>query len=819
MQSSSVNLPVAARFDPAALHFLHAPRAPRAPRVRAAAQPPDPGLASPAPIPMAEVRRAGHTVFHGDVLDLARVAKSHPGGSFLGRLAGQDATLVLENAHGTTSPVRKMLARCKVGRFAVATRDPLDRDLLALREDFVREGLFAYPRLRLVFDVLRWTTFFGLALLLHRFSHAASFAFVLLGTVDVVWWIHDAGHDAIFDDERRTRRIIDALGVLVLGMPQQGYHYGVHRLHHGFTNIIGVDRALETGPLSWSEETAREKAALFRRGRVFQWFLGVIPIAGPALLVSAVTYSVKKRQVALLVALAVRWAMVVTFAFHFDTPFLIFAPWVAGSILAFMAGLNHFHLPMSTTTPPSHARAIFERTQNIDHAGLFWHWLSGGLDLHIEHHLFPGIPSYRYRAIAPRVRALAKRHGAPYRVTTRSGAVANLVRSLLSALPSEHAAVVPAPAASRAKASKLEASAAVLVRGSAILMPALVATGVSVGGVWSFAGAFVVFGLLSVVEIVLGASGIGARSRPDGADPSVLGVAPRAQLWLYAAGHLLVFPYVLWLVARGGLSLSETIGAGASLACMGGTVGGLGGHELMHKRSPLERLLGIGLYATANYGHFITSHIGGHHVNVGRREDWGTARRGETIYGFLYRAVVHGLVGAFRLEAERQEKKGRSRWSIGNFVVRYALFTIALWTGLYVLGGGAMLRFFLIVSVITVAFMELFNYISHYGLERPGGAAVRRAATEPEHTWESNNKVVNWFIFNAGMHGHHHRKPAHGFERLTLFHDKDYIPHGIALMALLSFVSPLYLRTMDRILERRAASQLGSAAEARRARA
>ena len=71
------------------------------------------------------------------------------------------------------------------------------------------------------------------------------------------------------------------------------------------------------------------------------------------------------------------------------------------------------------------------------------------------------------------------------------------------------------------------------------------------------------------------------------------------------------------------------------------------------------------------------------------------------------------------------------------------------------------------------------------------------------------------------MHGHHHKKPAHGFEHLTLFHDKDYIPHGIAGMAIISFVAPIYLDAMDRILARRATpqAQLGALATPRRERA
>jgi len=46
--------------------------------------------------------------------------------------------------------------------------------------------------------------------------------------------------------------------------------------------------------------------------------------------------------------------------------------------------------------------------------GRLFHVLSGNLSHQIEHHLFPDMPSNRYPAVAPRVRALAARYGLPY---------------------------------------------------------------------------------------------------------------------------------------------------------------------------------------------------------------------------------------------------------------------------------------------------------------------------------------------------------------------------------------------------------------------
>jgi fatty acid desaturase len=421
--NTSIRIPVAERHRPSM------PPAPIAPR-----RDPAPGRTLQR-MAMSAVRERGLVVFHDGVYDVAAFARRHPGGDFLAGLAGQDVTFALENAHGKNPAIRKMLRRLYVAPFDETTRDPVDRDVLALRERFHRDGLFDYGRARLAFDLARWAVLFGSGIALLSVSTIVSFVLVLAATVDVVWWIHDAGHDAVFEEERTARRVIEALGIIVLGMPQQGYHYGVHRVHHGFTNVVGVDRALETGPLSWDAATAATKPALFRRARLLQWFGAIVPAAGPALLVGAIRHCMARRQRGLVAAVVLRWVVVVALCLYVRAPLLVVTPWVAGSILAFMAGLNHFHLPMSQKPPQSYARAVFERTQNIARAGRFWHWIAGGLDLHIEHHLFPTMPSYRYRKIEPHVRALAERHGLPYRATTRLGAIAHLVRALVRPIP------------------------------------------------------------------------------------------------------------------------------------------------------------------------------------------------------------------------------------------------------------------------------------------------------------------------------------------------------------------------------------------------
>jgi len=44
--------------------------------------------------------------------------------------------------------------------------------------------------------------------------------------------------------------------------------------------------------------------------------------------------------------------------------------------------------------------------------------MSGHLSHQIEHHLFPDIPSHRYPALAPRVRAICEKYGLHYNCDT-----------------------------------------------------------------------------------------------------------------------------------------------------------------------------------------------------------------------------------------------------------------------------------------------------------------------------------------------------------------------------------------------------------------
>ena len=74
-------------------------------------------------------------------------------------------------------------------------------------------------------------------------------------------------------------------------------------------------------------------------------------------------------------------------------------------------------------------RAQLAATRNIT-SQWYSHWFHGGLEMQIEHHLFPQLPRHMLSTVAVEVRAIAKRHGISYKETTFFEALCYCLRDL-----------------------------------------------------------------------------------------------------------------------------------------------------------------------------------------------------------------------------------------------------------------------------------------------------------------------------------------------------------------------------------------------------
>jgi alkane 1-monooxygenase len=251
-----------------------------------------------------------------------------------------------------------------------------------------------------------------------------------------------------------------------------------------------------------------------------------------------------------------------------------------------------------------------------------------------------------------------------------------------------------------------------------------------------------------------------------------------------------------WQWRDGGLGWVGRLGLLASL----GTVNGIAintAHELGHKRESAERWLSKVALAPTMYGHFFVEHNRGHHVRVATPEDPASARLGESFWAFWPRTVLGSLRSAWRLESRRFTVRHRTLWTVRNDVLNAWLMTVVLFAALALAFGPSVVPMLLAQAVLGFSFLEVVNYLEHYGLRRQRTAAGRYEKVDEQHSWNSNRLTTNIFLYQLQRHSDHHANPVLRYQVLRTFDTSPQLPAGYATMIVLALVPPLWRRVMD----------------------
>ena len=316
-------------------------------------------------------------------------------------------------------------------------------------------------------------------------------------------------------------------------------------------------------------------------------------------------------------------------------------------------------------------------------------------------------------------------------------------------------------------------------------------------GIWLWLGPIVVLGVVPVVDAL---AGLNPSASPD----EVIGRLSRDRHYQWQAYVILPLQFVgflagMWLIARGGLTLSEQVGMAVTLGFVV-VVAFNSAHELGHARESVERWLSKIALAQCGYGHFYTEHNRGHHARVATPGDPTSSRLGESYYAFWVRAVSGSLRGAWRLESRRCERRGRSVLSLRNDVVSSWLLKAALWAVVLVWLGWAVLPFLVIQALVAIALLEAINYLEHYAMLRQRVVRDGREAYEPvrpRHSWNSDSILTHVLLYRLQRHGEHHINEVRRPEVSNDVEQSPVLPTGYAGMILLALVPPLWRTVMD----------------------
>lgn len=235
---------------------------------------------------------------------------------------------------------------------------------------------------------------------------------------------HDGAHRQIFTAGPRNEWASRVLGNLVVGL-SYGWWMRKHSRHHANPNKVGADDDIRPGVVLFTPADAERRTGVRRwlTARQGWLFFPLLTLEGLALHIGAVqtvvgdrTLKHRRTEAALLAVRLLGWPalVVAVLGFGLGAAFLAVQLVVFGVYMGASFAPNHKGMPLV----PRDTRIDFLSRQVLTsrntRGGRWVDWLMGGLNLQIEHHLFPSMPSSNLRQAQPLVRDYCAEHGLPY---------------------------------------------------------------------------------------------------------------------------------------------------------------------------------------------------------------------------------------------------------------------------------------------------------------------------------------------------------------------------------------------------------------------
>lgn len=292
------------------------------------------------------------------------------------------------------------------------------------------------------------------------------------------------------------------------------------------------------------------------------------------------------------------------------------------------------------------------------------------------------------------------------------------------------------------------------------------------------------YGVLPAVDWLIG------RDRAPPVDAQDTWLNRRFIPWLCLPVHLATIFGSLWLLPQ--MPLWAALLWIASLGYVGGVMAINVGHELIHRKSRLDRTIGGLLLSSVNYATFKIEHVRGHHVWVATEHDPSSARRGQTPYTFVPQALVRNTINGWRLESERLERMKLPWWrhEMLGWTAVVAVLAVAAW----LVAGWLGVAGFFAQGLVAAATLEVINFVEHYGLERRKLENGRYERPTPQHSWNSDFWLSNGLLLQLQRHSDHHANPGRPFTRLRSWPEAPQLPLGYSAMLPIALIPPVYRR-------------------------
>ncbi|MYB34976.1 MAG: hypothetical protein F4X92_07625 [Gammaproteobacteria bacterium] len=227
------------------------------------------------------------------------------------------------------------------------------------------------------------------------------------------------------------------------------------------------------------------------------------------------------------------------------------------------------------------------------------------------------------------------------------------------------------------------------------------------------------------------------------------------------------------------------------------------GHDMIHRRTKLERRIGEFLMASVSFPQEVTEHVYVHHTFIGTPKDAVSAPKGQSFWQYLPRSVGRSYIDTWRVERNRLHKRRLPTWHYSNPIWRYIIETAIWYAFAYWVGGGLGLLAFASISAMGVFQLRMVDYMQHYGLQRIRRSNGRYEQVMPRHSWSIAYKLSNWFYYNAQRHADHHIFATRPYPLLKYSSPEQapQLPGSYSAMGNLVFFPKRWFQKMDPLVD------------------
>lgn len=357
---------------------------------------------------------AKSVIIRGVTYDITSFSKIHPGGNVITFYDGLDATDAFDTFHVHSTKANLMLKSLRIKGVNVNENKSSFETMVQSWKD---QGLYHtnYYSFLIWGGVVSLITFLGLWLQMLGYP-------ICGGIITGVGWgqcgfvQHHAGHLGFTGNPSVDHAVQDFFEGFLKGGSASWWR-NRHNKHHAMPNSIGYDGDLRTTPFfAWDDVLVKKVPSLLLRVQHILIFPAML-LYVPLFLVTTKLFMIRKKKWHELTIVGLHHIFFALFCKN-TQDFLLFyglGYTLQGVYLGLMFSINHMAMPRIDDVGADWFDRQLISTCNWGANSKVSLYVSGFLNLQIEHHIAPQMPPEHYMKISQDIQKLAKERNIPYR--------------------------------------------------------------------------------------------------------------------------------------------------------------------------------------------------------------------------------------------------------------------------------------------------------------------------------------------------------------------------------------------------------------------